>query len=188
MPPRIANLVLLCEDKLQQVFVLRVLMDLMGLHWRQIRVVPYPKGSGDASHHVRETFPGELGAHRIKCNYLSVALVTVIDADVRNVDQRINDFKSACLAIGIQFRQRGERVAFFIPKRNIETWIRYLQDQNVDEETDYKYNVNLSHHERESDPQVRRLVEMCRGGGLSRNPPPPSLKSACTEYRERLSH
>jgi len=34
-------------------------------------------------------------------------------------------------------RQSDEKIAIFVPKRNIETWISYLQDQTqtVDEET-----------------------------------------------------
>jgi len=64
--------------------------------------------------------------------WLALALVVVIDADLAPVKQRVDELDARSP------RQPGERIALVIPRRNIETWIRFLTAPPVDEETDYK--------------------------------------------------
>jgi len=74
-------------------------------------------------------------------------------------------------------RQSDEKIAIFVPKRNIETWISYLQDQTqtVDEETAYpKYKK-----ESVCKPLVEKLA-VNRSQSLPENAPS-SLKVACDE-------
>jgi hypothetical protein len=74
----------------------------------------------------------------------------------------------------------AKRVAVFIPARNIETWLAYLDGQVVNENDAYP----RLERERDCQHHVRRLYEMCQQGVL-RQPAPQSLAAACVEYRAR---
>jgi hypothetical protein len=74
-------------------------------------------------------------------------------------------------------RGPDEPIAIFIPKRNIETWIRYLQGQAVDEVTVYPKLQNKS----DCKSVVDKLPEQCRTGLPIASPP--SLQLACDEMR-----
>jgi hypothetical protein len=93
----------------------------------------------------------------------------------------VRQIEDAAVQCGQDRRRPGERVAIFVPARNIETWLAYLGGQTVNE------NDTYPRLERERDCQryVERLYEMCQQGAL-REPSPPSLEAACTEYRSRL--
>jgi hypothetical protein len=95
------------------------------------------------------------------------------------VAERIQTFKKACEESEISFRQDNERVVFVIPKRNIETWLAYLRGQPVNEASVYPKYESESHCKE----QVTKLDEMCRVQALEPEPPPPSLISACSEFR-----
>jgi hypothetical protein len=103
--------------------------------------------------------------------------VAVIDADVRDTQDRVRDFDSACSDQGQRPRQADDLVLFVIPKRNIETWLAYLRGEGVDESTAYARYARES----ECQPNVERLDEMCRRGNLE-GVPPASLQSCCTDF------
>jgi hypothetical protein len=180
MSARKVQVVILCEDLQHEVFVRRFLIQQ---NWNnhQIRVVRPKSGRGSGEQFVRENFPMELEAYRKVSGRLSTSLAVVADADVISVEERIKELENSCGVKKIDFRKADEKVAFFIPKRNIETWIHFLHSESVDEVTAYRKL------EKESlcEPQVKRLDEMCRAGGLTEGAPP-SLSLACSEYRERL--
>ena len=93
------------------------------------------------------------------------------------VQERINSIKSHCEDSQVAFRQDNERIAFVVPKRNIETWLEYLRGNDVDETTAYSKYANPG----DCGPDVALLDEMCRQKKL-RATPPPSLMSACAEF------
>ena len=66
----------------------------------------------------------------------------------------------------------------FVPTWSVESWIAYLNGQDVEES---KHYPRLA---RESDcqPHVNALAEMCSRQVL-RAPAPESLRAACDEYR-----
>jgi hypothetical protein len=66
----------------------------------------------------------------------------MIDADTRTVQDRLNQLDQALTDSGTQTVVETERIARLIPKRNVETWILCLNEQSVDEETDYKRTGN----------------------------------------------
>jgi hypothetical protein len=72
-------------------------------------------------------------------------------------------------------------VAVAVPRRNIETWIRYLNDEDVDEQTMYP----KLRRDRECNQAVLRLVNLCKTIGLRDNAPP-ALMHACDEYNARI--
>ena len=79
------------------------------------------------------------------------------------------------------FRTHDEAVAIAVPKRNIETWIHYLNGKEVDEKAAYpKLGA-----ERGCKPAVTNLVKLCRSTGL-KSDAPPALAAACDEYTVRI--
>lgn len=177
---RSVNVVILCEDSQHEAFALRFLSQA-GLGYRVLRVEKSPKGRGSGEQFVRERFARELAYYRSRRHRVGQALVVVVDADSLGAQERINQIENAAVEEGQEPREAGERVAIFVPKRNIETWIAYLGGETVDEDTRYpKLN-----RERQCQNHVERLFRMCEEGEL-RQPAPPSLEAACAEYRSRL--
>lgn len=146
-----------------------------------MRVEKAPGGRGAGEQFVRERFPLELKAHRSRP--VSQALVVLIDGDDAGNIARLHQLDQACRDAGITERTDDERVAVFVPSRNIETWLAYLDGEKVEEE---RSNYPRLPRERECQRHVDALVRMCRAGEL-REPSPPSLTVACNEYRARLA-
>lgn len=105
----------------------------------------------------------------------------MIDADLSEVADRIEQVEDAATEGGQERRRVTERVAIFVPARNIETWLAYLDGQAVNEDDTYP----RLERERDCQRHVERLYQMCQQGTLTK-PAPPSLESACIEYRSRL--
>jgi hypothetical protein len=181
MSVRRVRIVLLCEDSQHEAFVTRFLAG-MGWNKREFYVMKSPTGRGSAEQWVKKEFPDELKVYRQRSQRAASGLVAMIDADVRDVQDRIDEFKNACVAKQIPFRTNGEAVAIAVPKRNIETWIHYLNGQQVDEQHDYP---KLG-RERDCKPAVDNMVRFCRTTGLPGNAPA-SLAAACDEYRNRIA-
>ncbi|NLE73036.1 MAG: hypothetical protein GX604_00155 [Actinobacteria bacterium] len=173
--PRRVNIVILCEDTQQGVFANRFL-ELAG---KSIRVMRIEKGPGEAF--VRKQFPKELAYYRARKHKVDQALIVIIDADTLGVTKRVKQLEAAISEAGQDPRGVDERVALFVPARNIETWIAYLDGQTVNESDPYP-KLRLESDCRRA---VRCLHDMCQRNAL-REPAPPSLKQACDEYRSRL--
>lgn len=179
---------LLCEDKLHQVFVRRLLKRL------EFRVFPVdlPGGNeGAAEQYVREKFPREVSRWRAKSHQQNLALVAVIDADNCAVNERKGQLDSQLQEQGMTVREGEERIAILVPKRTIETWIASLRGQSVDEQTDYKHALGLRGRESECCDAVEMLERILhlpprqRQRELRRNHPP-SLSDGCSEIDDRL--
>jgi len=180
MSKRRVKIVLLCEDSQHEAFIRRFLKR-MGWNTREIRVEKSPSALGSAEQWVREKFPHELMAYRQRRQRAASALIAMIDADNRDVQDRINEFGEACNSMAIAFRTDGEAVAIAVPKRNIETWIHFLSGESVNEEDVYtKLN-----RERGCKPAVDYLVELCRTTRLTADAPH-ALALACDEYTNRI--
>ena len=180
MSIRRVKIVLLCEDSQHEAFTRRFLKG-MGWNTREIRVEKSPSPLGSAEQWVREKFPDELSVYRQRRQRAASALIAMIDADNRGVQDRINEFERACDSMQIAFRAADEAVAIAIPKRNIETWIHFLSGESVNEENVYpKLN-----RERGCKPAVDRLVQLCRSTGLTPDAPQ-ALAAACDEYNTRI--
>ncbi|WP_216701573.1 hypothetical protein [Gloeothece verrucosa] len=98
-----------------------------------------------------------------------------MDADTRTVEECLRQLDNALEQDGQEKRQPDEKIAIFIPKRNIETWIYYLQGNSVNEEQAYPKLTQ------ESDCKtcVDALIEQCPQG-LDTDAPS-SLQIACRE-------
>ncbi len=172
---RYTQLVVLCEDRQQEVFARRFLV-CCGIDPHRIYYKTSRQGRGSGEQYVREQYPVEVKAYRSKCHHLSIGLAVITDADTRTVARRQDELKRSLAAASLQDRESGERIGVFVPKRNIETWIRYLQGMSVNEEDDY------SHFDRVGEDWKDAVESLAarRGDPL---PPdaPPSLQAACGE-------
>jgi hypothetical protein len=65
------------------------------------------------------------------------ALVVVVDGDAKDALARETQLAEIVMKAGQEPRKASERVAIFVPARNIETWLAYLDGQDVDETTPY---------------------------------------------------
>jgi hypothetical protein len=182
MGSRRVQIVILAEDRQHDVFLRRFLKAIDKADGRQIRTVPFPAGRGSGEQFVRENYPDQLRAHRSKANHMALQLFVVTDADVLSVDQRRQQLSAPLIAAGIPLPMDGESLAILIPKRNIETWIYYLNGQSVDETTTYRKLARAG----ECQPAVDRLAAFYRAGWSLPTDCPDSLRRAVEELKRVL--
>jgi hypothetical protein len=173
--------VILCEDKQQEVFAIHFLEKRgFKIDRKNLITIPYPQGKGSGEQFVRKRYTAEVKAYRSKI-YRSGMLVVIIDADNATVKETLRELDNALIEDSQELRQPDEKIAIFVPKRNIETWIHYLQGEMVDEETKYAKLKKQS----DCKPVVEKLASQCFQGNLDNNAPP-SLQAACEELHRIL--
>jgi len=121
-----SQVIVLAEDQRHQRFVRRYLYRL-GYKNHDIREEPLPNGRGSGEQWVRDRYTRAVATYRGR--HPQTALVVIIDADTRSVQERLRQLPGN--------RSADESIAILIPKRHIETWILCLNGERVDEETDY---------------------------------------------------
>ena len=176
MSQRRVQLVILCEDRQQEVFARHFLekRGFTGLFRTQICL----KGSQSGEQYVRTQYPLEVKAYRQNKNRVSIGLVVLTDADTGTQQERLNQLAHILSEDLQQARQTVEAIAIFTPKRNIETWIHYLQSgEPIDEIVAYSKLTNQG----ECKPFVEKLADQCVQG-LPANAPL-SMHDACMELK-----
>ena len=169
--------VILCEDQQQEVFI-RHFLSKKGYGPRQMRIERCPAGKQAGEQFVRERYPTELKALRQRTAKAGTSLLVMMDADTSTVNDEVKRLDAVCREQGVAIRRPGEKVVMLIPRRNIETWIHFLNGESVDEETEYR----KLRFESDCKPGVNRLYEMCSKGECPTDFPD-SLKAACDEYQ-----
>lgn len=180
MSQRRVQIVILCEDRQQEVFA-RHFLKMRGFTGI-IRAKICPAGSQSGEQFVRTQYPMEVKAYRQNKNRVSIGLVVLIDADKCTLQERLNQLADALSEDSQTERRWDEAIAIFIPKRNIETWIHHLQGEVVNEEDSY---AKFENNEAFCKPYVESLAEECRSQNLSENAPE-SLQAACGELQRLL--
>jgi hypothetical protein len=176
MSSRRVQVVILCEDQQQEVFARHFFME-KGFSRHSIRSRICAKGKQSAEQYVRDQYPIEVQAYRRKAMYMGLALSVSIDADRRQVIERKQQMDKALIDNGLEARKVSEKIVVWVPKRNIETWIHFLMDNDVDENSEYvkldKPGLCI--------PLLRKLVSMYPAGlpGTA----PPSLHDAFLEMK-----
>ena len=132
-------------------------------------------GAGAGDQFVRDNYPAYLDAVRKRGGIL----VVMIDGDNYSIAERLKQLNDACTQSGVSLRNTSDKVAVFIPKRNIETWLAYLDGEHVNETDEY----HKLERERECRRHVDALEQMCSRGKL-RTLAPESLEAACREYND----
>lgn len=179
MAKRKVDVVVVCEDTQHAAFARRFLA-AQGYQRRRVRVEPHAQGRGAADQTVREQYLSALRTYRSRMAAHDV--IVVIDGDRLGVSGRLRQFEEACKEAGIESRSSTERVAVFVPTWRIETWLAYLDGEEVDERV--RTYPRLA-RPRDCKSHVAELDEMCRRGSL-RDPAPASLVAACDEYNTRI--
>jgi len=176
---RFTRIDILCEDEQHESFLRHFIKEagLLGSH-EQVYVEKSPRG--DAAAYVRRHYPDRLKSLRwvLKTKTKQCLLVVMTDADVLSVDERRKTLDKECDDIKVPPRVGDEPVAVFIPKRAVETWLTYLGGQEVNEAATYPDLDEPG----SCGPQVKALWQMCSRNQL-RQPSPPSLETACAEYK-----
>jgi hypothetical protein len=174
------RVVVYCEDTQHEAFTRR-LLHRRGYDKRDIRVHKAPGGRGAAEQWFRSEVVKELQTYRKRTTAYNV--IAMIDGDRLGYEQRCAQLDQACREAGLMPRAADERFVVLVPTWSIETWLSYLEGQQVDEST--KSYPRLE-RPRKCGSQVNALDDMCQRGEL-RQPAPASLAAACAEYRLRLS-
>ena len=165
------KITVLCEDKQHASFIRRFLKK------RKRTIHAVQKGNGGAGDQfVRDNYPAQLDAVRKRRGIL----VVMIDGDRYSFEQRLKQLNDACRQRDVSPRKPEDNVSVFIPTRSIETWLAYLDGEQVTETDAYP---RLG-RERECRRHAEVLVQMCEKGEL-RAPAPASLEAACCEYNSR---
>ena len=170
-----SEIIVLCEDKAHEVFVVRFLKR----KWkgRNIRVRPYPKVKGSAKQYVQESIGDEIEVLRQR--QAITVLVIVQDVDELSVEQA-----KAILDNRISPpRKSDEPIVYVLPKWHIETWIAYLHNEFVDEsdKSTYKCKYKKICESKQVHGFVDALADQCRENRPLKSPPP-SLVETCKEF------
>jgi hypothetical protein len=127
--------IVIVEDEHHEMLIRRYLKKHgMGSH--QVTYVRSPSGGGSAW--VQSRFAKEVSACRNRQTRAESALILIIDADIHTVQERFSQLNRALAEGGIPAIGNDEQIARVVPKRNVETWILCLNEQHVNEDTDYK--------------------------------------------------
>ncbi|MCC5652418.1 hypothetical protein LC609_21845 [Nostoc sp. XA013] len=130
-------------------------------------------------------YAAEVKEYRRK-NYRSGMLVVLIDADTATVKAILKELDNALIENSQELRKPDEKIAIFVPKRNIETWIHYLRTgEVVEEEAEKSKYPKFPKNEAICKPGVEQLANQCSQGSLDENAPP-SLQAACEELQRIL--
>ena len=164
-----------CEDKLTHCFIRRFLL-AQGISGRKIFPLPLP-AAGCGEQYVREKLPKYLQVLRSK-SYDSNVLVVAIDADKKTPLERKSQLNEACGAAQIPVRTETDKMLVFVPKRNLETWVKYFGGEVVDEEQDYAHFLNG--HESDCYPAAKKMSEQFSNESFTTNLA--ALQDAYGEY------
>jgi len=173
------DIVVLCEDRQQEVFV-RYFLENCGIDPHRIRANICPKGKTAGEQYVREAYPKEVMAYRRVSSYKTIGLTVVTDADIKAIVDKFRELEEALAGRNQDKRQARERIALLIPKRNIETWIHYLQGEPVNEADSYPKLAR----EGDCKPAVKRLAQ--KPSYTPAAGTPSSLREACREIKRIL--
>jgi len=169
---------LLVEDRSLERFAREVLREL-GFHRGEVYVIGYPAGCGSAKQWVEKRYPIEVRAYRRKVNSQQVALLVGTEADQQTVKHRLGNLASKLTDAGLAVRNDDERVALWVPKWNVETWILHLSGEAIDEEKNYKNKVTKPDYR----GVARAFVSDFRKSPSERSAALPSLEVAFEETR-----
>ncbi|MFM9264631.1 hypothetical protein [Tychonema sp. BBK16] len=183
---------ILCEDIDQERFIREYLI-CCGLDDRKIIDFDNPKGrvikNNNAS--IVKYYPALMKSYRRTRKYKNIAVVVMIDADEDSLDDRMRSLNIALDETAGNLnrdpRLRDEKVAIFVPARNIETWFYYinsdLSGHECNEITDYKDKKMNTKERIELAKKSARILalEICPQG-VDRIALP-SLRYACSELQ-----
>lgn len=103
----------------------------------RLKIAPAAAGSAEA--YVAREFPNVVALFRAEANHQEgLGLLVLVDADLRTVQERFDQLNRCLLDAGRAGRRNNERICLLVPRRHIETWVRYANGEAVDEMRDIK--------------------------------------------------
>jgi hypothetical protein len=179
------NIKIICEDKAQRQFIEHFLLsfgvDRRRIYSDSISYTVQSKGStgaGDAR--VVKEFAAEFRDFpRRNSKTNGCILIGMIDADKKTIYEKRRLISEE---IGNTQGQNIDGVSLFVVKRNIETWIHFLNGNRINEDDDYKDPYRDMTRNRE---KITEFASSCRQQQPSaREALPPSLAAACAEFEK----
>ncbi|MEG4579762.1 hypothetical protein QUA71_09155 [Microcoleus sp. MON1_C5] len=179
---------ILCEDIDQERFIREYLI-CRGLEEHKIKDYGNSKGIEIKNNNalIVKNYPDIIKSYRRR-KYRNIAVVVMIDADEDSVSDKMRslhkELDEAAGNLNKDTRLPNEKVAIFVPARNIETWFYYIMEgQECDETTDYK-DKKMSAKERIelAKSAAQKLAREICPQGVDRITLP-SLRYACTELQ-----
>ena len=155
----------ICEDKQMEIFARRFLENQGIDVCRKVYFDIAPnKECGEA--YVKRNLPKHMQVIR-SMNYNRIAVIAFTDADTETVEDRRNRLLDELSEKGIAFDKSKDLMFALIPKRNIETWIVYFEDENanIGEDKDYGHLRNPA----TCKPMAIKMSEKLKRGELSHN-------------------
>jgi hypothetical protein len=175
---RPAQIIILGEDKnKRQQNLIRKYLKKRGFSDSQIRDIPCPVGETPGISFVWSQFAKEV--HLLRAASYSRGLIAVIDADDETIESRKIELNERLREVGQGVRGEQEAIAIVVPRRNIETWIWYLDGNSVDETTDYKRTSVRDNYDLAT--SKRAFAEFIITGQKPFDDCPPSLEDARIE-------
>ena len=182
---------ILCEDIDQERFIRQYLI-CRGLDDRKIKDFGNPKGKTIKNNNalILKHYPELIQSYRSR-NYRNIAVVVMIDADEDSLSDKMRSLHrqldEAAGNLNNDTRLRDEKVAIFVPARNIETWFYYINNnmegQECNEITDYKDNKMSAKERIElAERAAKKFAREICPQGVDRITLP-SLRYACTELQ-----
>ena len=152
------RIAIVIEDRMLERFVRSSLLEL-GYEPREIRVECAPSGQGSGKNWVDRRLVVEVKAMRIKADQ-NLAVLAGTDVDELEIVARKKQLADALIADGTGDRRVGERIAYWLPKWSIETWLKRLNGEDVNETTRYKNQVHKPNYKELS----RKFIAVYRSG------------------------
>ncbi|MFP4387328.1 MAG: hypothetical protein ACLFPR_00095, partial [Desulfococcaceae bacterium] len=120
-----------------------------------------------------------LEAEALRRRHASTILLVIQDADEFSV-HAITAWLEEKLGAP---RGENEQIAYIIPKWHIQTWLTYMDGQNVDEsgKKTYKGKYGKISESKEAHSLIDRLADHCMKNRELESPPD-SLAAACEEF------
>jgi len=118
MAERIANIILLVEDRNQET-LLRRYMQRLGHDNRNMRSQMSPRGQGSGEQFVREQYASQVRA--LRRTSTKACLIAMVDADTGSIDDRRQQFEQVLREAKENPRSPSGPILNLIPKRNVET-------------------------------------------------------------------
>ena len=163
--------VVLAEGKRDYDFASRYLRARYGKRSTEVFRAQTPAdGEGSGEQHVRQRFPSELQTLRSYPGF-NRYLVVMTDGDRLSAEERRRQLERQIP------RLPGDKVAIFVPCRNLESWFAWLDGDFQNEKTDHKSRYSHA----KPGKLGQRMESQCR----HRTPEemPASLRDACEELR-----
>lgn len=133
------RIVIVVEDSMLDRFCRTALRGL-GYHKREIRVEMAPPGKGSAKQWTDARLAIEVATIRTR-PYQKLAVLVGSDVDELAWHDRVRQLTDALEAAELAPRGTDERIAWWLPKWSVETWLLHFAGEKVDEATRYKHKV-----------------------------------------------